>query len=404
MPKYSFTAINMSGKTMDGVYEAQNEQAVIDLLRQKSYYSLKLEEIVARKDVKEMELFSKIKTKDLSIYCRQFSSILKAGMPLIKCLNMLADQTENVTLKAITKNVNDEVQKGSSLSQAMLLHSKKIPSILINMIAAGEESGKLDHSLEVMAEHFEKEHKTRSKVKGAMTYPIVVLIVALIVVIIMLVVVVPTFKGIFASAGAQLPLPTKVLLGLSNILQYHGLVLVGLVIIAGVILKMYMNTDKGKLYFDKLLFQIPVYGKFMKKSIAAQFSRTMATLLSSGVAITEALKITSKVMGNRYIMNGMNDVIEQVKQGKGLYGPIKALHMYPTMLENMILMGEESGTLDEMLNRASIFYEDEVDRAADNLTSMLEPIIIVFLGSIIAFIVIAIMLPMFELNNLVGKV
>ena len=307
-------------------------------------------------------------------------------------------------LKAITKNVNDEVQKGSSLSQAMLLHSKKIPPILINMIAAGEESGKLDNSLEVMADHFEKEHKTMSKVKGAMTYPIVVLIVALIVVIIMLVVVVPTFKGIFASAGANLPLPTKALLGLSDILQHHGLVLVGLIMIAGIILKMYMSSDEGKLYFDKKLFEIPIYGQFMRKSIAAQFSRTMATLLSSGVAITEALKITSKVMGNRHIMNGMNDVIEQVKQGKGLYGPIKSLHMYPPMLENMILMGEESGTLDEMLTRASVFYEDEVDRAADTLTSMLEPIIILFLGGIIAFIVIAIMLPMFELNNLVGKV
>lgn len=403
MPKYRFTAVNMSGKTMDGVYEAQNEQTVVELLRQKSYFLLEMEEVVERKDVKEMGMFAKIKAKDLSVYCRQFSSILKAGMPLIKCLNMLADQTENLVLKAITKNVSEEVQKGSGLSQAMSFHSKKLPAILINMIAAGEESGTLDHSLEVMAEHFEKEHKTRAKVKNAMTYPIVVLIVAVIVVIIMLIVVVPTFKGIFSSAGAELPLPTKMLLGLSDVLQKDGLVILGVVVIVGVILRMYFTSEKGRLKLDKFKLHIPILGKFLKKSIAAQFSRTMATLLSTGVTITEALRITGMVMGNAYVMNGMIGVIEQVKQGKGLYLPIKSLQLYPAMLENMIMMGEESGTLDEMLTRSAVFYEDEVDRSAQALTTMLEPLVIVFLGSIIAFIVISIMLPMFELNNLVAS-
>ncbi len=404
MPKYRFTAVNMSGKTMDGIYEAQNEQAVIELLRQKSYYHLKLEEITERKDMKEMGIFAKVKAKDLSVYCRQFSSILKAGMPLIKCLNMLADQTENVTLKSITRNVCEDVQKGSGLSQAMSLHTGKIPSILINMIAAGEESGTLDHSLEVMSEHFEKEHKTQAKVKNAMRYPIIVLIVAIIVVVVMLVVVVPTFKGIFSSAGAQLPLPTRMLLGLSDALQEDGLVILGVVIIAFIVFRMYISGEKGRLVFDKFKLRMPILGEFLKKSFAARFSRTMSTLLNTGVSITEALKITGKVMGNIYVMNGINDVIEQVKQGKGLYMPIRALQLYPAMLENMIMMGEESGTLDDMLLRSAIFYEDEVDRAAQGLTSMLEPLIIVFLGSVVAFIVIAIMLPMFEMNNLVAQV
>ena len=403
MPKFHFTAVNMSGKTMEGVYEAQNEQAVIEQLRHKSFYPTLMEELIESKDVKEMGMFAKIKAKDLSIYCRQFSSILKAGMPLIKCLNMLADQTENPVLKSITKNVCEEVQKGSGLSQAMSLHIKKLPPILINMIAAGEESGTLDHSLEVMSEHFEKEHKTQSKVKNAMTYPIIVLIVAIIVVIIMLIVVVPTFKGIFATAGAELPLPTKLLLGMSEVLQHHGIVLLGIVLIAAVLIRMYITTEKGRLKFDQLKFKIPILGKFLKISIAARFSRTMSTLLSTGVAITEALKITGKIMDNQHVLNGINDVVEQVKQGKGLYQPIKSTGMYPTMMENMIMMGEESGTLDDMLNRSAVFYEDEVDRGAQQLTSMLEPLVIVFLGSIIAFIVIAIMLPMFELNNLVGK-
>ena len=402
MPKYHFTAVNMSGKTMEGVYEAQNEQAVVEVLRQKSFYYLKLEEISDRKDVKELKLFSKIKAKDLSVYCRQFSSILKAGMPLIKCLDMLAEQTENISLKSITKNVCEEVQKGSGLSQALSLHIDKLPPILINMIAAGEESGTLDHSLEVMAEHFEKEHKTKSKVKNAMRYPIILIIVAVIVVIIMLIVVVPTFKGIFANAGAELPLPTKILLGLSDMLQHNGLILVGFGIVASITSRIYIRSDKGRLQFDKFKFKIPILGDFLKKSIAARFARTMATLLTSGVAITEALKITGKTMDNIYVMNGITDVIEQVKQGKGLYTTLKNLQIYPIMLENMVMMGEESGTLDDMLLRAAVFYEDEVDRASQGLTSMLEPLIIVFLGSIIAFIVIAIMLPMFELNNLVS--
>lgn len=402
MPKYHFTAVNMSGKTMEGVYEAQNEQAVIEQLRKKSFYPLKMEEITERKDVKELGAFSKVKAKDLSIYCRQFSSILKAGMPLIKCLNMLAEQTDNIVLKNITKNVSEEVQKGSGLSQAMSLHIKKLPPILINMVAAGEESGTLDHSLEVMAEHFEKEHKTQAKVKNAMRYPIIVLIVAVIVVIIMLVVVVPTFKGIFASAGAELPLPTKMLLGMSEVLQHHGIVLLGIFVVIAIVVRMYVTSESGRLKTDKLKFRIPIFGKFLKTSIAARFARTMSTLLSTGVAITEALRITAKIMNNAYVFNAINEVVEAVKQGKGLYQPIKATGLYPPMLENMIMMGEETGTLDDMLMRSAIFYEDEVDRAAQGLTSMLEPLVIVFLGSIIAFIVIAIMLPMFELNNLVA--
>ncbi len=402
MPKYHFTAVNLSGKTMEGVYEAQNEQAVAELLRQKSFFQLNLEEISERKDVKDLKLFSKVKSKDLSIYCRQFSSILKAGMPLIKCLSMLANQTENLTLKNITKNVSEEVQKGSGLSQALAQHTDKIPPILVNMIAAGEESGKLDHSLEVMSEHFEKEHKTKAKVKNALRYPIIVMIVAIIVVVIMLIVVVPTFKGVFANAGAELPLPTKMLLGMSDTLQHHGLMVLLVMTAIFLLVRLYIRSDKGRLTFDRLKLRLPILGNFLKISIAARFSRTMATLLSTGVSITEALRITGKIMDNVYVMNGINDVIEQVKQGKGLYAPLKSQQLYPVMLENMIMMGEESGTLDDMLHRAAAFYEDEVDRASQSLTSMLEPFIIVFLGSIIAFIVISIMLPMFELNNLVA--
>ena len=402
MSKYQFKAINMSGKVLEGIYEAQNKQSVIEQLRQKSFYHLEVKEITERKDVKELELFSKIKIKDLSVYCRQFSAILRAGMPLIKCLGMLAEQTENKGLKAMTRNVSEEVQKGSSLSSAMSVHMKKIPPILINMVAAGEASGTLDNSLEVMAEHFEKEHKTQAKVKNAMRYPMIVSIVAVIVVVIMLVVVVPTFKGIFASAGAELPLPTRILLSMSNFLQHNGFVVFAFVLIAIILYKLFSSSERGRMSVDRMKFRLPILGKFMSKSIAARFARTMSTLLTTGVSITEALDITGNVMDNAFVMKGISEVIDQVKQGKGLYLPMKNLNLYPAMLENMIMMGEEAGSLDHMLSRAAEFYEDEVDRATQGLTSMMEPLIIVVLGGIIAFIVISIMLPMFELNSLVA--
>jgi type IV pilus assembly protein PilC len=390
----------MSGSIMEGVYEAPNQQSVIEMIRQKSFYHLEVKEIVERKDMKEIELFSRLKAKDISIYCRQFSSILKAGVPLIRCLSMLTEQTDNKPLKAITKNVREEVQKGSSLSQALSLHSKKLPSILINMVAAGEASGTLDNSLEVMAEHFEKEHKTQQKIKSAMRYPIIVCIVAIAVVIILLTKVVPVFIGMFETAGADLPLPTKILIAMSKFLKSNGIFLLFGLILIILSFRMYISGETGRLSFDRFKFHIPLIGSFLSKSIAVRFARTMSTLMLTGVSITEALEITGKVMGNAYAKKGINEVIEEVKEGKGLYIPIKSSMLFPAMLENMIMMGEETGTLDGMLQKTAEFYEDEVDRATQKLTSLLEPLIIVVLGGVVAFIVLSIALPMFEMSQI----
>lgn len=403
MPKFQYKAMNMSGSILEGVYEAPNQQSVIDMIRQKSYYQLEIKEIVDSKDVKEIELFARLKAQDLSIYCRQFSSILKAGIPLIKCLNMLGEQTENKQLKKITINIMEEVQKGSSLSQAMNLHSKKLPSILINMVAAGEASGTLDNALEVMAVHFEKEYKTQQKVKSAMRYPIIVCIVAIIVVVIMLTVVVPRFINMFEAANAELPLPTKVLISSSKFLKKNGFMVFVVLIICSIVFRLYITGESGKLAFDKFKFRIPILKKFLKKSSSARFARTMSSLMTAGVSITESLEITGKVIDNHYIKQGINKVIDNVKEGKGLYIPVKSLMIFPAMLENMIMMGEESGSLDSMLKSAAEFYEEEVDRAAQNITSIMEPIIILFLGGIVAFIVLAIALPMFNSYSFIGK-
>ena len=400
MPKFQYKAKNMSGRMIEGVYDAPNQQAVIDMIRQKSFYHLEVKEITERKDLKEIGIFSKIGKKDIAIYCRQFSSILKAGVPLIQCLSMLSQQTENKSLKAITKDVCEEVQKGKGLSQAMELHGNKFPPILINMIAAGEASGTLDESLEVMAVHFEKSHKLQQRVKSAMTYPIVVCVVAIGVVTFLLTGVVPTFMGMFKSAGADLPGPTKLLIGMSKFLSNNGLLLLMGIVIVAILIKTFISGEAGRLAFDKFKLNMPLIGKLQTKIIAARFASTLSTLMTTGVSITEALEITGKVLGNAYACKGIKEVEEQVKQGKGLYAPIKSLMLFPVMIENVVMLGEESGTLDNMLSKAADFYDDEVDRAVQNLTSMLEPAIIVVLGGIVAFIVISIALPMFDMANL----
>jgi type IV pilus assembly protein PilC len=380
-----------------------NENAVIEMIRQNNFYHLEVKEIVERKDMKEIELFSKIKVKDISIYCKQFASILRAGMPLMKCLNMLAEQTENKALKDITKNVCEDVQKGSGLSQSMTQYGKKLPSILINMIAAGEASGTLDKSFEVMAEHFEKEHKTQQAIKSALRYPIIVSVVAIIVLVILLTKVVPVFVNMFKANGSKLPLPTQILVSMSEFMTGYGIYLLLVLVFMGIIFRMYLSKEAGRLAFDKFKFRVPMLGKFLKKSIAARFARTMSTLMTAGVPITEALDITGKVLGNAYAKQGIEEVIEQVKQGRGLYYPIKSLELYPVMLENMIMMGEESGTLDNMLLKASEFYEDEVDRATKSLTGLMEPLIIIILGGMVAFVVLSIVLPMFSSYDFAGK-
>ncbi len=398
MPKYHYKAMNMSGSNIEGIYEGSNKQAVVEMIRQKSFYPLEIKEVVERKEI-EITFLSKIKSKDISLFCKQFASILKAGVPLIQCLNMLSEQTENKGLKNILKNVSEEIQKGSSLSQAMTLHEKKLPSILINMVRAGEVSGTLDDSLELMAVHFEKENKLNQKVKSAMMYPIVISVVAVAVVCLLLIKVVPMFATMFTESGAKLPGPTKMLIDMSDFLKENGLIVLLVIIVIGIMIKLFLSGEAGRLAFHKSLLRLPLIGKFQIKTIAARFARTLATLMSTGVSITEALEITGRVVTNTYARNGLRTVEEQVKQGKGLYEPIKSLMIFPPMIQNMIMLGEQSGTLDHMLLKAADFYEEEVDREVQNLTSLMEPAIIVVLGGIIGFIVLSIALPMFSMAN-----
>jgi type IV pilus assembly protein PilC len=285
---------------------------------------------------------------------------------------------------------------------AMSVHGKKFPPILIHMIHAGEVSGTLENSLEVMSEHFEKAHKLRQKVKSAMIYPILVCVVAVIVVIFLLTFVVPTFIKLFESSGTELPFITRMLIAMSGFLKNNFLfILLFTVLLVGGI-KFYLSSEKGRLSFDQAKFRMPLFGELQTKSIAANFSRTMSTLMSTGVGITEALNITSQVLENTYARKIMGKIEMQVKEGKGLYVPVRESKLFPVMMENMIMLGEESGTLENMLSKTADFFEDEVDEATKRLTTMLEPMIIMVLGIVVAFIVIGIALPMFDLSKTVA--
>jgi type IV pilus assembly protein PilC len=402
MPKFQYKAKNMAGRIIEGVYEAPSQQAVVEMVRQKSFYLLEIKEIIERKDIKEMDLFSKITIKDITIFCKQFAAILRAGVPLIQALHMLTNQTENKLLQNIIHKISEDIQKGSSLSMAMSAHGKKIPPILIHMIHAGEVSGTLENSLEVMSEHFEKAHKLRQKVKSAMIYPILVCVVAVIVVIFLLTFVVPTFIKLFESSGTELPFITRMLIAMSGFLKNNFLIILLFTVLLVGGIKFYLSSEKGRLSFDQAKFRMPLFGELQTKSIAANFSRTMSTLMSTGVGITEALNITSQVLENTYARKIMGKIEMQVKEGKGLYVPVRESKLFPVMMENMIMLGEESGTLENMLSKTADFFEDEVDEATKRLTTMLEPMIIMVLGIVVAFIVIGIALPMFDLSKTVA--
>lgn len=399
MAKYQYKAKNMSGKIIEGIYEAPSRQNVVDMIRQKSFYLMEIKELTERKDIKEMDMFAKVTVKDITIFCKQFASILKAGVPLIQALQMLGEQTESPVLRKIIQKISEDIQKGSSLSGAMGSHSEYFPPILIHMLQAGEVSGTLENSLEVMSVHFEKAYKLKRKVKSAMIYPMVVLFVAVAVVIFLMIFVVPIFTGMFESSGTELPGVTRALIFLSTGIKNNFIVIILFVIILFGIIKAYLSGENGRLAFDRFKFRIPLIGNIQTKSIAAGFARTMSTLMSSGVGITEAIKITGKILNNTYAIQEMDKVERKVREGKGLYAPVNESGLFPPMLVNMIMLGEESGTLESMLSKTAMFYEEEVDEATQRLTAMLEPLIIVVLAVVVAFIVIAIALPMFDMSN-----
>ena len=405
MPTYKYQARNNLGKITDGIVQAENEAAVGAMLRQK-----RLEVVSVSTQGGFSQLLAaltkkggNVTTKDVVVFSRQFSVMVNAGLPILQGLTIVAEQAENPDFRVVMTKVRDDISNGVPLSEAMAKHPKAFNTLYVNMIKAGEQGGILDIILERLSEYMEKAEGVARKVKSAMMYPIVVMSVAVLVVIFLMVKVVPTFRDVFASFGAKLPWPTQLIIDTSAFLSsYKAFILLATLVGLGFGISLYRKTKTGAYNWDKMILMIPVFGVLARKASVAKFARTLGTLIKSGVPIMDALETVGKTSGNLVVERAVMNARDSVREGKTLTQPLKDSKVFPPMVTQMINVGEETGALDQMLSKIADFYESEVDVAVDGLTSIIEPILIVFLGVTIGFIVVAMFMPMFELGNLVS--
>lgn len=398
MAVYKYKAVTPSGQEVEETITGNSLTEVQDRIKEKGYFVVDVEETVEKKSAGESLSFGKgVKTKDLSIFCKQMATLLKAGVPLASALDILFRQTENKNLKEALGDVYAEVQKGSQISGVMKEHPKVFPELMVNMTESGEMTGNLDNVMERLAVHYEKEAKIEARIKGAMIYPIVLSIVAVTVVIFLLTVVMPTFIGMFEGAGMDLPLPTRILMGTSNAIRNFWYLFILGAVVLGFIFNRFINTETGRYRFDSLKFKIPIVKNSMDKIVTARFTRTLGSLLSSGIPLIDCLEISAKVSGNAVIEEKILQIAENVEKGETLGKSLKRNPVFGPMVVSMIEIGEESGNLDSMLDKSADFYERELEDAIDRMLRLLEPLMIVFMAIIIGFIVISMALPMFDM-------
>lgn len=401
MAKFIYVGVTTGGKQVKGEIEAQSKNEVTSLLRKK-----KVRPISIKNKPLELNLSfgSGVKLQDVSRFTRQFSAMTSAGLPLVQCLDILASQTENKKLSAAIQQVSFDIQSGSTLADSLGKHPQIFSDLYCNMVSAGEASGNLDVILHRLADYQEKANTLRRKIKGAMTYPAVVAVVAVLTTIAMLTFVVPTFAQMFIDFGGTLPLPTRIVIGISNFLTTprNAALIVGSVaaLIVGTIY--YYRTENGRLVIDTLRLRMPIFGDLERKSSISRFSQTLSTLLNSGITILDALRITAKTAGNKVLENGLMRTLERITGGLTIADPLRETGVFPPMVIHMIAVGERTGDLAEMLAKVSDFYQEEVDAAVDALTSLIEPILIVIMGIVIGGILVSMYLPMFDLMSTVG--
>ncbi len=362
----------------------------------------------AKKDANAPGFFArltapKVEVGDVAIFSRQFSTMINAGLPVLQCLSIIGEQAVNPTFKYVLLAIKDEISSGGNLSDAMAKHPKVFDELYVNMVRSGELGGVLDTILERLSIYMEKAEALKRKVKAAMMYPSIVVLVAIIVIAFLLINVIPTFESVFASFGKELPPLTAGVVVLSRILQHQWYFIVGAIFALVSAIKSFGKTEKGAVIIDRIILNLPVFGDLAKKSSVAKFARTLGTLLKSGVPILEALETVAKTSGNKVVENIINGARASIREGQGMTEPLKKDGIFPPMVIQMVSVGEETGKIDEMLMRAADFYEEEVDTAVEGLSSMLEPLIIVFLGVSIGTIVVAMFMPMFDLGNVVSE-
>jgi type IV pilus assembly protein PilC len=393
MAKFAYTGKGMNGKDVTGEIEAENAEVALSLVKKKRIQNPKVRKIGGF----NFSFGSGIGLKDLSRFTRQFSAMTQAGLPLIQCLDILAEQTENKNMALIVRKISMDIQGGGTLAESMEKHKAVFSELYCQMVRAGEAGGILDTILNRLADYQEAAEKLRRKVKGALTYPVLVAIVAVGAVAALLTFVVPVFAGMFKDLGGELPTPTKVVMACSDFMKAYILYMVAGTVVAVFSLLRYIKTPKGRWQWDYLMLTLPLFGDLTRKSAVARFCRTLGTLLSSGVPIIDALTVTARTSGNKILEQGIFKTIEAISGGQSIAEPLKATKAFPPMVIQMIAVGERTGGLSDMLTRVSDFYDIEVEAAVEALTSMLEPLIIVILGGIIGAVLIAMYLPMFSM-------
>ncbi|MGD9188650.1 MAG: type II secretion system F family protein [Desulfobacteraceae bacterium] len=402
MPVYLWEGKNRNNQIQKGELEAPSEDAVRSQLNRLRVVPSKIKK--KPKDLFENVAFlqQKVKEKDVIVFCRQFSTMIDAGLPIIQCLDILQAQQENPTFKKMLKTIKDSVESGVTLADSLKKYPKHFDSLFVNMIAAGEAGGILDVILKRLSGYMEKAAKLKGKVKGAMVYPAITIVVAVLVVVVILVFVIPVFQEMFAEFGSALPAPTQIVIVMSEFVKskIHWMI-IGLVLFA-IVFKKYYGTDKGRLTVDALMLKMPVIGMLLRKVAVAKFTRTMGTMLSSGVAILEALDIVAKTSGNRVVENAIYSVRSGISEGRTMADPLQASGVFPAMVCQMIAVGESTGALDAMLEKIADFYDEEVDQAVENLTAMIEPLMIVFLGIVVGGLIVSMYLPIFKMAGAVG--
>ncbi len=384
--------------------EAGSESIVTANLRRQGIQATKIKEAGKgmNADLNISFLKPKITTKDIVVFTRQFATMIDAGLPLVQCLDILSSQQENKTFKEVLTEVKEDVESGSTFADALKKHPKAFNELYVNLVAAGEVGGILDTILSRLAAYIEKALKLRKQVKSAMTYPATIVGIALVVIAVILIFVIPAFEKMFKDFGGALPAPTQIVINLSNFIQDYILVIVGAIVVLIFAAKKIYATEKGRDRIDNWALKLPVFGILIRKVAVAKFSRTLATMISSGVPILDGLDIVRKTAGNRTVEKAIGKVRSSISEGKTIAEPLKESGVFPPMVCQMIEVGEQAGALDTMLSKIADFYDDEVDDAVNNLTAMMEPLLMLFLGTTVGGLVIAMYLPIFKLAGTVG--
>ncbi|MDD5688058.1 MAG: type II secretion system F family protein [Elusimicrobia bacterium] len=406
MPLFAYRVRTTSGETTRGTIDAPDQTTAINKLRGQKVIVLEIN--LAKKNPFEMlnkynPLRPRVKAKDLVLFSRQLSTLVSAGVPIVQGLTILTEQIENPAFKKVVDEIAEDIKAGISIAEAMKKQPEAFSELYVAMIRAGEVGGILDVILERLSAYLEAADALKGKVKGALMYPSIVAVIAASVTVFLLVVVIPTFQEIFSSFGADLPLPTKILIAISNLLKRYIILLILGVIGIAVAFVQYYKTEKGKFQIDAISLKVPLFGEMLRKVAVAKFTRTLGTLVKSGVPILQALDTVAQTAGNKIIERAILQAKESIREGEKIADPLRKSQVFPPMVIQMISVGEETGNLDTMLNKIADFYDQEVDVAVKGLTSMIEPIVICVMGIVIGAIVIAMFMPMFSMGALAGK-